>query len=52
MAELRVGLIWLAAGVVGMASLLMVALYGLAAGLLAMLAASAPMLAGTTCAPS
>jgi len=47
-AELRVGLIWLAAGVVGMACLLVVALYGLAAGLLAMLAASAPMLAGTT----
>ena len=46
-AELRVGLIWLTAGAVGMASLLVVALYGLAAGLLAMLAASAPMLAGT-----
>jgi hypothetical protein len=47
-AELRVGLIWLAAGAVGMASLLVVALYGLAAGLLTMLAASAPLLAGTS----
>jgi hypothetical protein len=45
-AELRTGFFWLAAGVVGMASLLLVALYGLAVGLLAMLAASAPMLAG------
>lgn len=41
-------MIWLTAGVLGMGSLLVVALYGLAAGLLAMLAASAPMLAGTS----
>ena len=48
LAEFRIGLFWLVAGVVGMASLLVVALYGLATGLLAMLAASAPMLAGTS----
>lgn len=46
MAELRTGLFWLVAGVIGMATLLVVALYGLAIGLVAMLAASAPMLAG------
>jgi len=48
LADLRIGLFWLTAGVVGMASLIVVALYGLAVGLLTMLAASAPMLAGTS----
>lgn len=48
MAELRTGLFWLAAGIAGMASLLVVALYGLAVGLLAMLVASAPIVAGTS----
>jgi hypothetical protein len=47
MAELRAGGLWLMSGLIGMASLFVVLLFGLAMGLLALVVVSAPLLAGT-----
>ena len=46
MDDLRAALVWLTAGVVGMASLVVVVLFGLATGLAAMIVVSSPLLAG------